>query len=452
MVAPASAPRAGIVVSGGSSAAGLGLYRAAAEAARLRPEWGWRILVGQRLPEADFAALGEGLPAGTVVRARPDFRALLSGAALVGQPGGLQHRDRSPGDGHPRRPRPLRGRARDRAAGPGRVPRRARPRPGAAGGRPQRADPHRGRLRRARRAAARGDHGIDLDGAARSVAIIESLAAERRARPAEPRSARAPEATPCALPSMPRPSAARPFPCGGATTTPSPSTPALDTLLSLSERHGAPDPDRGDPGAQRGVPGRADRASPEHRVAVHGLSHANHAPPGVKPAEFGPHRPHAALIADAAEALRLARRPLRAEACCRSSCRPGTASRRIWETALARLGYAGLSAAEGAATAGARAGGRPSRSCRLARKPQPARSRPSPRPARPPDRGASRRADRPPDASPRPRRGDLGLPRRPPRVSSCAIRRSRRWGRRTCSGRDGWRERRTARPAVGACA
>jgi hypothetical protein len=82
---------------------------------------------------------------------------------------------------------------------------------------------------------------------------------------------------------------------------------------------------------------------------VHGLSHANHAPPGAKPAEFGPHRPHAALIADATEALRLAR----------DRFGPGLLPVFVppWNRfapdlgdGLARLGYAGLSAAEGAAT------------------------------------------------------------------------------------------------------
>ncbi len=80
--APAG-PRSGIVVSGGSSAAGLPLQEAAVAAAHLTPALSWRILVGRAVPEAAFAALVSAASANAVVeRARPDFRALLSRAAL----------------------------------------------------------------------------------------------------------------------------------------------------------------------------------------------------------------------------------------------------------------------------------------------------------------------------------------------------------------------------------
>ncbi|HST95756.1 MAG TPA: glycosyltransferase, partial [Microvirga sp.] len=80
--APA-AHRHGIVVSGGSSAASLPLYRAAVDAAHLIPDRSWHILVGRSVPEADVQALQASAPPHvTVERARPDFRALLSGAAL----------------------------------------------------------------------------------------------------------------------------------------------------------------------------------------------------------------------------------------------------------------------------------------------------------------------------------------------------------------------------------
>ncbi|MFC6773820.1 hypothetical protein [Methylobacterium gregans] len=59
---PAVARRAGILVSAGSSAAGLGMLAAAAGAARLRPDLGWRILAGHGVPEADVSALAAGLP------------------------------------------------------------------------------------------------------------------------------------------------------------------------------------------------------------------------------------------------------------------------------------------------------------------------------------------------------------------------------------------------------
>lgn len=78
-----------VLVSGGSSAAALPLYRAAIEAARLQSGLRWRMLVGQGVAEPDFEALGRGLPGNAeLARARLDFRALLSKAPIfVGQAG-----------------------------------------------------------------------------------------------------------------------------------------------------------------------------------------------------------------------------------------------------------------------------------------------------------------------------------------------------------------------------
>ena len=78
-----------ILVSGGSSAAGLPLYRAALAAAVARPDLAWHILVGGSVRDADFANLVRDA-SGTVLieRARADFRDLLSKAAVfVGQAG-----------------------------------------------------------------------------------------------------------------------------------------------------------------------------------------------------------------------------------------------------------------------------------------------------------------------------------------------------------------------------
>ena len=73
----------GIVVSGGSSAASLPLYRAAIEASRTVTDRPWHVLVGRGVAEAEFAALQATAPAHvTVERARPDFRHLLTGAEL----------------------------------------------------------------------------------------------------------------------------------------------------------------------------------------------------------------------------------------------------------------------------------------------------------------------------------------------------------------------------------
>jgi predicted glycosyltransferase len=75
--------RHGIVVSGGSSAASLPLYRAAIAASREIADRPWRILIGQGVAEPDFLAVQESAPAHVAVeRARPDFRALLAGAEL----------------------------------------------------------------------------------------------------------------------------------------------------------------------------------------------------------------------------------------------------------------------------------------------------------------------------------------------------------------------------------
>ena len=57
--------------------------------------------------------------------------------------------------------------------------------------------------------------------------------------------------------------------------------------------------------AEPSLTGRvADEAGVD--LLVHGLAHANHAPLDARKAEFGPHRPPAALKAEAAEALALA--------------------------------------------------------------------------------------------------------------------------------------------------
>lgn len=78
-----------ILVSGGSSAAALPLYRAAIEAARLVPGRPWRILVGHGVADADLESLVRAASGDTIVeRSRPDFRGLLGRAAtFVGQAG-----------------------------------------------------------------------------------------------------------------------------------------------------------------------------------------------------------------------------------------------------------------------------------------------------------------------------------------------------------------------------
>lgn len=87
---PSLEPQAGsVVVSGGSSEAGLPLYRAAIDAATLGPDRDWLILAGHGVPERDVALLrATAPPNASVERASPEFRRLLAGVgAFVGQSG-----------------------------------------------------------------------------------------------------------------------------------------------------------------------------------------------------------------------------------------------------------------------------------------------------------------------------------------------------------------------------
>jgi predicted glycosyltransferase len=79
----------GILVSGGSSAAGLPLYRAALEAARLDTDRRWTILVGSGVGLADRERLAALAPDNaTIAPARPEFRDLLRASTVfVGQAG-----------------------------------------------------------------------------------------------------------------------------------------------------------------------------------------------------------------------------------------------------------------------------------------------------------------------------------------------------------------------------
>ena len=80
---PTTAKRSEILVSGGSSAASLPLYRAALAAAASVTERPWRVVVGAGVAQPAFEELRRAAPAHVAVeRARPDFRALLARAAV----------------------------------------------------------------------------------------------------------------------------------------------------------------------------------------------------------------------------------------------------------------------------------------------------------------------------------------------------------------------------------
>ena len=74
---------AGILVSGGGSAAALPLFEMVLGAARLLPQQPFHLLIGRGVSESDFAALRQSAPANVRVEwARPDFPELLASCAL----------------------------------------------------------------------------------------------------------------------------------------------------------------------------------------------------------------------------------------------------------------------------------------------------------------------------------------------------------------------------------
>ncbi|MBB3407033.1 putative glycosyltransferase [Rhizobium sp. BK316] len=88
LVAPPPAPEPSetfdIIASAGGGAVGLELIRAVRDAAALLPaDIRWLLITGPNLPAADFSALSEDAPANvTLVRFRKDFPSLLRGAKV----------------------------------------------------------------------------------------------------------------------------------------------------------------------------------------------------------------------------------------------------------------------------------------------------------------------------------------------------------------------------------
>lgn len=125
------------------------------------------------------------------------------------------------------------------------------------------------------------------------------------------------------------------------------ATPALDRLLGLAKAHAvalllAAIPAGIEPALAR----RLERA-PDVSVAVHGLAHRNHAPPGAKPAEFGADRPLAECVADAAAGLRIARERVPDAHLLPIFVPPWNRFAPALAAALPDLGYRGLSAVPG---------------------------------------------------------------------------------------------------------
>jgi predicted glycosyltransferase len=301
--APA-APRHGIVVSGGSSAASLPLYRAAIAAARLITDRPWRILVGRSVPEADFQALREGAPPHAVIeRARPDFRTLLSGAEIsVSQAGyntvvdllrcGVRSVLVPFEAGHETEQRLRAERLKSLSLA------EVVPEDELSGQRLADA------IRHGLSQPSSPPPNVSLDGARQSVAIAERMMLSKPAlhpaidwSPLDTALEQAADRN-CLLSFWWRDDDAVA------------DTPALDRLLKLARAY--------DSGIGLAViPTRlenslAARLTDETSALalVHGLSHANHAPPEARKAEFGAHRPLPIMAAEAQRALHMARERL----------------------------------------------------------------------------------------------------------------------------------------------
>ncbi|WP_201863342.1 glycosyltransferase [Microvirga soli] len=292
--------RHGIVVSGGSSAASLPLYRAALDAAPLIADRPWHILIGRGVSEENFQTLRNNAPAHAVIeRVRPDFRALLARAEIsVSQAGyntvvdllrcGVRSVLVPFEAGHETEQR-LRA-ERLKSMGLANIV----PEGELSGVHLAEA------IRQGLTQLSSSPPAVAINGARQSVAIAESLIAPK----------------PALHPTIdwsPLNTALERARDGGYTVRvwwrdddAVADTPALDRLLTLARRYNAgiglaviPE------GLQTSL---ALRLSDETSAfaLVHGWSHANHAPPEAKKAEFGAHRPVETMAAEAQRALRTA--------------------------------------------------------------------------------------------------------------------------------------------------
>jgi len=300
----ASGSRSGIVVSGGSSATSLPVYRAALEAARLITDRPWHILVGRGVAEADIETLRrQAPPHATVERARPDFRALLGTAELsVSQAGYntcvdlLRARVRAvlvPFEAGRETEQRLRA-ERLRSLGIAEIV----PEADLSGETLAEA------IRRRLAAPPSGLLPVSLDGARRSVAIVEGLVPSAPAlhgkldwSPLDKALARSRDQ-------------GLPIRFWWRDDDAVAATPQLDRLLELANRYEAGIALACIPAHLQ--PSLVERLRGEDRAfaLVHGFSHTNHAPPGDKKAEFGPRRPVQTMAQEAADALAQARTQL----------------------------------------------------------------------------------------------------------------------------------------------
>lgn len=344
--APVPDRRHGVLVAAGSSAAGLGLFRTAIAAARLRPDLGWRVLVGHFVPDDELARLSDGLPPQTVMRARPDYRALMAAAAVSVSQCGYNTAVDLMVTGTPAvlvpfeagRETEQRLRAERLAAlGRARILSEDALSPDAL------LEAVLEAVLEARSAPAPDAPRPSLDGSPRTVAIVEDL--RRKGRPgSRPAFGRLRQALERAA------GAGRPVRLWWRDDDAVAATPAFDRLLALAGER--PLLIAAIPARTEASLGRRLREKANVSLAVHGLAHANHAPPGERSAEFGAHRPLADLSGDAALALRLARQRLPADRLLPVFVPPWNRIAPGLAAHLAALGYGGLSAAGGPPVAG----------------------------------------------------------------------------------------------------
>ncbi|MGU3449980.1 glycosyltransferase [Methylobacterium sp. 391_Methyba4] len=351
-VASPATRRAGVLVAAGSGPAGLVLLGAAAEAARQRPDLGWRILAGHGVPEAALSGIGRDLPPGVLGRARPDYRALLAGAAVSVSQCGYNTAIDLLATGTPAVLVPFEAgvetEQRLRAA--------CLAARGLARGLPESELTAQTLVQAVEAQAAApvpGPHGIDIAGARRTVELVESLhGVDPARRGSVPATDPAFAVIDRALDSV----AARGgrIPLFWRDDDAIAASPKLDRLVGLAEAHGIPlllaaIPSGIEPSLQRRL-----ETAPGVRVAIHGLAHSNHAHPGEKPAEFGAHRPLDIRIAEAAAGLRIARARLAEATVLPVFVPPWNRLAPDLAAALPDLGYCGLSAVPGPPVPGLR--------------------------------------------------------------------------------------------------
>ncbi|QIB35956.1 glycosyltransferase [Ancylobacter pratisalsi] len=285
-----------IIVSGGGSAAGLPLALASLQAARLVPEKRWRLLVGGSVPGETLDALKAEAPANMIVeRARPDFPALLArGAASISQAGYNTVLDLAAANARAVLVPFAEGGEKEQTIRAGELARR-----GLARHLPAEAltpETLAAALRELLARPAPDWHGIGRAGAAKTADIVADEIARRAV-------ARAGWAHLDAALGRAR-AARRTLDFWWRDDDATEPTPALEALLANRRRWKVPlalavIPDRA-------TPALAERLATETGVdvLVHGWAHANHAPPGSKKAEFGPHRPMDVMVEQVREGRR----------------------------------------------------------------------------------------------------------------------------------------------------